>query len=355
MKSQIITLLYAIVTCLSTDGQQFSGPLYGYQDPISSDAYYQRKVHVTQNSRHQPEYYGYEPTCPDAEDIAPCVCTYNSEENALDLECSSVESEDQLKQIFQSYFPFMNFRSFYIQNNNNIKVLKAGVFNGISFERIIIEHSNLEIIELQALDSCYETLSEIFVHINKMTYFPFDELSHFSKLSYLFIEENSLSMIPANAFNGLTALELIYIWGNHANIVGTFKDLPSLQQINLASNVLTNNTLPTNFMKTGSSDLKYIALYDSDIVSVEPGAFDIVEGLRINMDINALSTLEEATWRPYLEAQVYLSALFNPLVCGCDIAWLFGEDHLLEQVDKSTTCTDGEYLHDLDPKIFENC
>ncbi|CAL4122259.1 unnamed protein product, partial [Meganyctiphanes norvegica] len=357
MKSHIIALLYAVITCSSTDGRQFLDPHNSYQDPVSSDAFNESKVHVTQDSRHQPEYYGYEPTCPDAEDIAPCVCTYVSEDNAMDLDCSAVESEDQLKQIFKSYFPFKNFVLFIMHGNNSITVLEAGVFNGISFESIIIYNTNLEVIELQALDSCYETAWEIDVSNNMITSFPFDELSQFSKLSHFRIKKNSLSMIPADAFNGLTALELLYLDGNHANIVGTFKHLPSLSWIGLSSNdySLTNYTIPTNFIKTGSSDLGYIDLHGNNIVSVEPDAFDIVEGLHIHMEHNALSTLDEATWRPYLEAQVHLWAADNPLVCGCDIAWLFGEDQLLEHVSTSTTCTDGERLQDLDPKIFDLC
>ncbi|CAL4067996.1 unnamed protein product [Meganyctiphanes norvegica] len=357
MKSHIIALLYAVITCSSTDGRQFLDPQNGSQHHVYSDAFNESKVNVTQDSRHQPEYYGYEIPCPDAEDIDPCVCTYTSEDNAMDLDCSAVESEDQLKQIFKAYFPVKKFVSFSMYENSNIKVLEAGVFNGISFERIEIQFSHLEVIELQALDSCYETAWNIDVCCNMITSFPFDELSHFPKLRYFDIRSNSLSMIPADAFNGLTALETLSLDHNDANIVGTFKDLPNLREINLANNdfSLTNNTIPTNYINTGSSDLSYIYLYNNNIVSVEPGAFDIVEGLVIYMYVNALSTLEEATWRPYLEAQGYLSASDNPLVCGCDIAWLFGEDQLLEQVDEYATCTDGERLIDLDPKIFDLC
>ncbi|CAL4122437.1 unnamed protein product, partial [Meganyctiphanes norvegica] len=101
-----------------------------------------------------------------------------------------------------------------------------------------------------------------------------------------------------------------------------------------------------HFIKTGSSHLSHINLRYNNIVSVEPGAFDIVDGLDITMWYNSLSTLDEATWCPYLEARGTLEADGNHLVCGCDIAWLFGKDQLLEQVDNAT-CTDGEFLHDL--------
>ncbi|CAL4094018.1 unnamed protein product, partial [Meganyctiphanes norvegica] len=113
--------------------------------------------------------------------------------------------------------------------------------------------------------------------------------------------------------------------------------------------------IPAQFIKTGSSHLSLIVLDENNIVSVEPGAFDIVDGLDIYMRYNSLSTLDEATWRPYLEAGGTLYAGGNPLVCGCDIAWLFAEDQLLEQVDDFTSCNGGEYLHNLDPSIFDNC
>ncbi|CAL4070400.1 unnamed protein product [Meganyctiphanes norvegica] len=326
MKSHSIILLYILVKCVS--GQ-------------------------VQDGRHQSEHYGYEDPCPDAKDIAPCLCSYDSNHTNMYLYCDHIESEEQLRQIFKADFPFKNFKKFHLQDNNNIKVLEAGVFNGISFEVIDIQHNmNLEVIELEALDSCYETVTEIKLSFNKIISFPFDELSQLSKLRNFDISGNSLTMIPADAFNGLTALETLDISSN-TNIVGTFQDLPNLREIRLSWNELS--TVPANFIKTGSSDLSFINLYDNNISSVEPGAFDIVDGLDINMNKNSLSTLDEATWRPLLEVGGSVSANDNLLICGCDIAWLFGEDQLLEHVDKWTNCNDGEFLHDLDPSIFDPC
>ncbi|CAL4066957.1 unnamed protein product [Meganyctiphanes norvegica] len=342
MQSHIIILLYIGVACVS--GQDY----YCYQYPTHSDAY-----NVKQDDHHLPEYYGYEPTCPDAEDIAPCVCTYVSGYKHLYLECSAVENEEQLKQIFEADFPTKNFKEFRIEQNNNLKVLEAGVFNGISFDMLYIMYNKLEVIELQALDSCYETTIELHLYGNNITSFPFDEVSQFSKLCYFSIGGNSLSVIPADVFNGITALKYIYLSENKADIVGTFQDLPNLRDLYLYSNALT--TIPADFVKTGSSNLSYIPLHYNNIVSVEPGAFDLVDGLDIYLGYNPLSTLDEATWRPHLEAGGLLFAPHNPLVCDCDIAWLFGEDQLLEQVGDYTACSDGERLHDLDPSMFDNC
>ncbi|CAL4250540.1 unnamed protein product [Meganyctiphanes norvegica] len=367
MKTHIIILLYIVVRRVSGQLNYHQDPITGtvynqskvhvvqddHQDTINSDVYNQSKIHVKKDGHHQPEYYGYEQQCPDAEDIAPCVCSYESVSNFMDLDCSAVESEEQLKQIFTANFPCKNFNQFVIIFNNNLKVLEAGVFNGISFEIINIEWNNLEVIELKALDSCYETATKLNFYFNKITSFPFIELSQFSKLRDFVISVNSLDVIPADTFHDLTALEHLNICCNNAAIVGTFQDLPNLRDIWLGSNNIT--AIPAHFIKTGSSDLNFIDLTGNNIVSVDPDAFDIVDYLDIDMDSNSLSTLEEATWRPNLEAGGTLEANDNPLVCGCDIAWLFGEDQLLEQVYEDAKCTDGENLHDLDPKMFDIC
>ncbi|CAL4133576.1 unnamed protein product [Meganyctiphanes norvegica] len=346
MKTHSIILVFIGVVCVS-------GQINRHEYPTPSDIYNLIEIHVKQDDRQQPDYYGYEPVCPDAEDIFPCVCTYDSLSNAMDLNCSAVESQEQLKQIFEADFPSMNFREFDIKHNKNLKVLEAGVFNGISFEKFDIRYNNLEIIEVQALDSSYETATGITLYENNITSFPFEELSQFSKLSSFAINFSPLSVIPADAFNGLTALVNLHLCCNDADIVGTFQDLPNLRYIDLGANDIP--AIPANFIKSGSSDLSYLELYSNNIVSVEPGAFDNVDGLDINMGGNSLSTLDEAAWRPYLEAGGILEAGGNPLVCGCDIAWLFGEDQLLEQVKRGATCTDGELLQDLDPSIFDNC
>ncbi|CAL4130714.1 unnamed protein product, partial [Meganyctiphanes norvegica] len=140
---------------------------------------------------------------------------------------------------------------------------------------------------------------------------------------------------------------------NTPNIVGTFQNLPNLKDIAIGWNSLT--IIPTNFIKTGSTRLESISLTFNAIISVEPGAFDIVEGMRINMTSNSLSTLDEDTWGPFLVGGVLLYATDNPLSCGCDIAWLFKEEQSLGQVSKDTTCSDGENIYNLDPSIFDFC
>ncbi|CAL4073161.1 unnamed protein product [Meganyctiphanes norvegica] len=324
MKLQVIELLLVVVPYGSTDGKQL---LLG--DKPDSES------------------------CPDAPDIAPCVCSYFPDVNATDLDCSAVEGEDQLKQIFTADFPLKKFRRFSLSGNKFVKVLESYVFNDTSFEWINIQDNELEVIEMHALDSCYDTATHVDISSNKLTTFPFDILTQFSRLKMFSISNNPLSIILADAFRGLTTLEYIYLQGTTQNIVGTFQDLPNLEFIYLVNDDLT--IILTNFINTGSSSLREVVLQSNNIVSVEPGAFDIVEDLNINLMDNSLSILEEVTWRPYLEAGAVLYAVNNPLICGCDIAWLFGQDHLKNHIIKGTTCITGEDLHDLDPSIFDPC
>ncbi|CAL4156083.1 unnamed protein product, partial [Meganyctiphanes norvegica] len=349
---RVVTLLLALVASVSTSGKHYPGSIDDYKDYTTSYAYNQIRIHgVLVN--HIPEYYGYERPCPNADDIDPCVCTYHADEHAMDLDCSAVESEEQLRQIFKADFPFKNFRHFNLQHNSNLKVLESYVFNTISFEKITIYYNEFEVIEDHALDSCYETATYVNLNHNKITSFPFDTLSNFVNLKVFGITSNSLSTISADAFHGITTLEHIMIQYNTPNIVGTFQNLTSLKTLTMGGNDLT--IIPTNFIKTGSTRLNHITMISNAIISVEPGAFDIVEGMRINMTSNSLSTLDEATWDPVLIGGVVLDATNNPLSCGCDIAWLFKEDQLLEQVSKDTTCSDGEYIHNLDTSNLHIC
>ncbi|CAL4236287.1 unnamed protein product [Meganyctiphanes norvegica] len=352
MKSQIITLLLVVVACFCVERNQVANTITEYEGYKFGELYDNNNTHVMEDNK-TPDHHGYEPPCPDAGDITPCACTYDSEVNAMDLDCSKVESEDQLRQIFKADFPSKNFTKFNLQHNKHVTVLESSIFNGVSFEVITVYNNELEVIEVNALDSCYETATYVNFRDNKISAFPFDELSSFSRLDTFGISGNSLNVIPADEFNGITTLRTLYIQSNTPDIVGSFENLPNLRWIHIGKNDL--NTIPTNFINTGSSHLALISLTSNYINSVEPGAFDMVEKLTIELTSNSLSTIEETTWRPLFKAGVNIFAGENPLLCGCDIAWLFGEDQLLGQVSEETTCVDGAYLHKLDPSIFDDC
>merc|ERR1711957_961477 len=111
--------------CVLTDGKYFPGYTVDNEDYPSSKVSAISKTEVKQDNHHHTEDYGYQQHCPEPADIDPCVCTYHSIFNAMDIDCSAIESEEQLRHVFQSDFPSKKFRRFTIKANYNLKVLES--------------------------------------------------------------------------------------------------------------------------------------------------------------------------------------------------------------------------------------
>ena len=69
--------------------------------------------------------------CPEPTDILPCVCSMTGI-NHPSLDCSAIESGEQLAGVFTKDFPFKQFYEFSINNNGNINYL-SDIFNGVTF------------------------------------------------------------------------------------------------------------------------------------------------------------------------------------------------------------------------------
>ncbi|XP_045106565.1 uncharacterized protein LOC123501667 [Portunus trituberculatus] len=85
-----------------------------------------------------------EPSCPEPLDILPCVCDVAH----MRLDCSNVEDEAQLRQVFTAYFPSTAFSEFFMSNNMGVRVLEDGVFGKVSFHTIMVLNSALEIVRM---------------------------------------------------------------------------------------------------------------------------------------------------------------------------------------------------------------
>ncbi|CAL4063303.1 unnamed protein product, partial [Meganyctiphanes norvegica] len=294
--------------------------------------------------------------CPNAEDIYPCQCDYVRRSVAsysLYLRCDNVTSEDELSNVFNAYFPIKNFTSFFISDNQYIKVLETDIFNNVSFDNFVFFNTSLEEIQNGAFSSSYEALDTFVAYKNNIHTFPFEDLSKCSRLRILNLAHSPLISVPADEFQGISTLEGIFIENDDTTFTGNYQSLSNLTELDLSFNNIT--FIPSSFCKTGSSQLKKVDLGHNRIDKVEPDAFDSVYWLWISMRGNYLTTLDEATWKPLLEAKVRLQASNNPLDCGCDIAWLYAEPHLLEQITDDTTCRDGQNIHNLNSHIFDNC
>ncbi|CAL4155141.1 unnamed protein product [Meganyctiphanes norvegica] len=292
--------------------------------------------------------------CPDASVILPCICTHNNDDNSTDIDCSGVTSENELKKIFNSTLPTKNFGKFIIMYNKHLKVLESGVFNGITFEEFFISNNEIEKVENGAFNDSFATAYMMVLLGNKIQHFPFSTLHKFANLTYLNLNFNPLGSIPSDGFQGITTLKMVSIMGAVKKIaVGTFKNLTNVEKIYAAENSLRK--VPSGLFVTGSDRIIYTIINNNNISSVEPNAFDPVEGLVINMDQNSMLLIAEDVWKNLLEAGVTLYLGKNPLKCGCDIAWLVRNATLLSQISDNTQCSNGKNIHDLDPHDYIHC
>ena len=154
--------------------------------------------------------------CPEPTDIAPCVCSLT--DNDLVLDCSDVESSEQLAEVFKHDFPVKQFNVFQIIFNNNIQYL-IDVFNGVSFEYIYLSQvTNLREVSKYALFDSRNTLKEIHVHyalLDENT-FPFDTLDEFPKLTFVVMDGTNINIWPAFSSSSITGVQFLY--GNISEI-----------------------------------------------------------------------------------------------------------------------------------------
>ncbi|CAL4094515.1 unnamed protein product [Meganyctiphanes norvegica] len=319
--------------------------------------------------------FDFEQACPDADDIYPCECIFNDWNNTMNLNCTMVEGEDELAQVFAS-LPSLNFDSLVMSENRNVKILKAGVFGNVTFKELSFTLGVLEEVEAGALDGSMNTATTIEFDANDISIFPFETIEGFTNLRYLSLEKNSIAVFPRISSQSLNYLSLI--WNPTGNFpadafenlpsliivelglsdvvsieAGAFSNLSELYELGLEFNLLSH--IPAGAFATSSANLDEIYINNNRIEEVEPNAFQAVNGMRIYLSDNKLTLLKEEVWRPLVEANVHLGLYGNPLECGCDLAWLVLEPELMHQVFANSQCADGVLLHDLDPGIFEDC
>ncbi|CAL4061229.1 unnamed protein product, partial [Meganyctiphanes norvegica] len=292
--------------------------------------------------------------CPNADDIAPCVCSYNKDTKLMDMDCSLVTSEAELATVFAADFPFTNFNKLIIKENKNITVLKHGVFGVTSFKRIEVTRSAVEVVEEGALNGSMDTAEYISFRFGIVESFPFSTLDKYTSLNNLLFQDgpiekgftycpeiknshvydihfgsNPLGNIPIGSFSNAPALKKIGLATcDISNIQpGTFKNLINLEWLNLPANHLTE--LKTGSLISGGLNLREIYLQDNKIEYIEPNAINGTSGLKVHLERNQLKLIEETTWKQIFDAEGELILTDNPLECGCDIAWLYREPSYL--------------------------
>ncbi|XP_045130391.1 oplophorus-luciferin 2-monooxygenase non-catalytic subunit-like isoform X2 [Portunus trituberculatus] len=314
-------------------------------------------------------------SCPNDADIRPCECIVSSDGFSLDMDCSKVQDEEQLKAVFQADFPTSAFRRFTIHQNKQLRILRDGTFNYVTFEEIWITDGILEKIEDAALSDSASTARNLIFNLNNISIFPFSILSNFeellsldlrvnnlqgfpkltsSTLKILYLSHNPLGSLPVDAFGGTPSITDLHLSNTKITEIlpGTLQGLPKLRNIGLGNNQLkelVENSVQCN-SNTGLVDLGY-----NELRTVHPNAFPGFRSGWLYIHHNYITTLEENVWRILVEHDGYLDPYGNPLLCGCDIAWLLNNATLRDAVDKYTTCADGRKLIDLNPTDYDHC
>lgn len=310
--------------------------------------------------------------CPIPEDILPCTCSEDVD-GAIDMDCSHVESEEQLARVFTATIPFPNFRRLVISQNTHLKSLQRGALGRTSFREIYVMGSVLQEVQEGALNNSHATLTDIRIYSNNLADFPFQELPLFTSLlrldlnhndlayfpvlqsdvlSYVDLGYNHISDLPSEAFRNVSQVAEVHLTGNRIQEIhtGTFAGYAKLAFVSLGDNQLF-------FVYPGAIQLtslqhNTVHLHNNLISSLEVNAIaGVVEGF-VSLHNNSITTLDEESLRPLLEEHVEVDLSANPLTCGCDVAWILTDDTILSLIDDDATCTSGELLVELDPQIF---
>ena len=134
--------------------------------------------------------------CPVSADIVPCDCTV--EGDGLQLDCSDVQSDDDLARVFQQEFQMKQFWRLYIKDNDTIEYLDD-IFNGVTFRDIHLDDvPNLTFVSHYALAENQFVLERITIHNSKLneTSFSIPLLETFKKLQYLEIGKSAFTKFP---------------------------------------------------------------------------------------------------------------------------------------------------------------
>lgn len=323
-----------------------------------------------------------EDPCPDEAAIAPCTCWFAEDDPTyIIMNCSNVETEEQLENAFLADFPTREFTTFTMQRNDLLTRL-GNVLHGTTFRFIDLWSVAVDVITDDCFIASADTLESFVLDGSQVntTHFPFHTIESYSKLTYLDVSSSKLNFfpltltsnsltdlrlnanlmtgtVPAAPFNNMPNLTYFQIFLNQLTEIesGAFSSLPLLKSVSFFQNMVTVLRAGTFVVSTNAS----IEILANEITTVEPGAITKVSSdlnVYISLGANRLPEILEDVWGELLAYNTsYLVLSSNPLLCGCDIAWLILNPMYLGQMDNYTACVDGRLLIDLDPALYLNC
>lgn len=232
--------------------------------------------------------------CPEPEDIFPCVCSES--ELHINLDCSDVSDDEELRQVFEADFPFTRFRNFTIEGSGPeervpITELDKSTFNDISFTNIYITYTNLSVIAADTFDNSLSILESVTVTDSFLTLFPFDMLIDCPRLTELRVSNNNITHMSNIHSDSLTYLQV----SNNPHL--RFQDETFYSAPNLEYLFLNSIGLPhvASYTFSEQMNLKYLDLSHNNLeVLYEASlAFNTTSIMEIKLEGNQIHTVQE--------------------------------------------------------------
>ena len=232
--------------------------------------------------------------CPVAEEIAPCTCS-TDDDFRISMDCSKVKSDEELSKAFSHTFPFNDIRQLLIKNKPSearvpIEVINESTFSDKTFDEVIISHTNLHKVTLQAFAYSNTTMESLKLSDNLLSEFPFEVVSYLHKLKKLYLHNNNLQIMSDLTSESLEEIQLSYNRQLYFD-VNAFKHVPNLRNILLQDTSLAHisprlfseqtsleildlshnrlTALETDAILTKSTSLKEVKLNDNILKSAE--------------------------------------------------------------------------------------
>ena len=235
---------------------------------------------------------GYDWPCPEANSILPCTCSYDLACN-INIDCSNVDSDEELSAAFEVLFPFDNVDSFVINNDgmtNNIVSLSQGIFGNKYFDFVTIEGTTLNSIADNVFMNSQESLNYFNLANNKIDLFIFEALLEYQKLISVDLSNNAITNLPALESGTLLTLNL----NNNRNLqlrdgAATFMGVPNLEVLKLSG---TNLSIINQHLFATNQMLMELDLSSNGITLLDADAINPPSQLStLNLDNNGLQTV----------------------------------------------------------------
>lgn len=232
-------------------------------------------------------------SCPQAADIAPCICTVDLATSEINIDCSAISDEEELRKVFQADFPFIDLDELVIKGDKyriGIFNFDENIFGSKSFKKITVFNTYLETIDSLTFANSFPVVKAMNFGNNRLHFFPFEILKDSVHLDTLILSNNLFEHMSDLNSNSLLKLDV----SNNPGLRyedQAFQTAPNLQVIDLSNTSLGHVTPLTFSYQTQLNDLD-LSSNSIDYLYKDALKFLSTINVRINLDNNRIATVE---------------------------------------------------------------